>query len=356
MKIFIDIGHPAHVHYFRNFIETMKLRNNSFLVTARDKEVTLKLLDYYNIKHFNRGKGSSSLFGKLIYLFLADLKLLNLSFRWKPDLFISFGSPYAAHVAWLLSKPHIALTDTEHAKLGILSFAPFSDIIVTPESFFKSFKNKHVRFNGFFELSYLHKKYYKPDRDIFPKLGIDENQKYAIIRFVSWNASHDIGQKGFSSESKIEIVKNLAKTMKVFITAESDLPKELVEYRIKIRPEKLHDALAFASIYVGEGATTAVESACLGTPSIYVNTLDAGTLAELAKNKLLFSFRNTQGVTEKINEILELERFKELQVEKARNYFETKIDPTAFLVWFVENYPKSVQVIKNDPDFQNTFR
>ena len=33
-----------------------------------------------------------------------------------------------------------------------------------------------------------------------------------------------------------------------------------------------------------------------------------------------------------------------------------EIDVTAFMVWFVENYPKSVQVMKNNPDYQYKFK
>ena len=33
-----------------------------------------------------------------------------------------------------------------------------------------------------------------------------------------------------------------------------------------------------------------------------------------------------------------------------------KIDVTAFLVWFVENYPKSAIIMKANPDYQLKFR
>ena len=33
-----------------------------------------------------------------------------------------------------------------------------------------------------------------------------------------------------------------------------------------------------------------------------------------------------------------------------------KIDVTAFLLWFVENYPESADVMKTNPEFQNRFR
>jgi predicted glycosyltransferase len=44
MKILIDIGHPAHVHYFRNFIKLMEQKGHSFLIIAKNHNITYKLL------------------------------------------------------------------------------------------------------------------------------------------------------------------------------------------------------------------------------------------------------------------------------------------------------------------------
>jgi uncharacterized protein len=44
MKIFIDIGHPAHVHYFKNFIAVVQKNGHKVLVTARDRECIHQLL------------------------------------------------------------------------------------------------------------------------------------------------------------------------------------------------------------------------------------------------------------------------------------------------------------------------
>ena len=45
MNIFIDIGHPAHVHYFKNLIKIMEKEHEAiFTVTSRDKEMAHYLL------------------------------------------------------------------------------------------------------------------------------------------------------------------------------------------------------------------------------------------------------------------------------------------------------------------------
>ena len=55
MKILVDIIHPANVHYFKNFISEMEREGNSVKITARNKDVSFKLLDAYNFKYLDFG-------------------------------------------------------------------------------------------------------------------------------------------------------------------------------------------------------------------------------------------------------------------------------------------------------------
>jgi uncharacterized protein len=166
MKILIDIGHPAHVHYFKHFIAEMQRMGHSFLITARDKEITFDLLEKYGIPYINRGKGGKSLPGKLAYILKADFFILKQARRFKPDLFLSFASTYAAHAAWLSRKPHIALDDTEHAKLELLLYPPFTKDILTPFCFRKDLGEKQIRLQSYIEFSYLHPNRFQPDNSV----------------------------------------------------------------------------------------------------------------------------------------------------------------------------------------------
>src|SRR4030065_2233793 len=153
MKVLIDIGHPAHVHYFRNFIKIMEGKGHKFFVSARDKEVTQSLLNHYQIEYTSRGKGRTGLIGKLFYLIEADYKLFKSAKKIKPDLSLSFGSAYGAQVSKLLGIPHIAFDDTEHAKIEHLMYVPFTKCILTPDSFKRNFGNKHIRFTGSMDMA-----------------------------------------------------------------------------------------------------------------------------------------------------------------------------------------------------------
>ena len=112
MRILIDIGHPAQVHYFKNFIWLMRERGHEFLITARNRGITFDLLKAYGFDYVDRGRGSPRLLGKLLYLPKADFLLYDMARKFRADLFLSFGSMYAAQASKMLSKPHIAFDDT----------------------------------------------------------------------------------------------------------------------------------------------------------------------------------------------------------------------------------------------------
>ena len=356
MKILIDIGHPAHVHYFRNFIGLMTQNGHEILVTSRDKEVTFDLLGKYNIPFVSRGKGGTGFLGKILYILKADVRLIRIGLHFKPDILLSFASTYAAHASFVLNKPHIAFDDTEHSRYEIFLYRPFTKVILNPQSFKTDFGKKQIRFRGFMELCYLHPKYFIPNHDILFQLKLKEAEPFILLRFVSWTAGHDVGEAGFSSGSKLSLVKKLSEHVKVFISSETRLPEELEKYRLPVSPEKLHDVLFYSTLYIGEGATTASECAMLGTPAIYVNSLSAGTLEEQERLDLLFSFRNSEGVLEKAIEILNTPEFKAENRHRRDNMLKCTIDVTAFMVWFVENYPDSFKVMKDNPDYQDRFK
>ena len=117
----------------------------------------------------------------------------------------------------------------------------------------------------------------------------------------------------------------------------------------------MHDALFYASLYIGEGATTASEACLLGTPAIYINTISAGTIEEEEKIGLLFNFRNFEGVMEQISKILNevnKDKYNLLSIDLKNG----KIDLTTFLIWLLEEYPNSKTILLNNPDYQYKFK
>jgi predicted glycosyltransferase len=154
-------------------------------------------------------------------------------------------------------------------------------------------------------------------------------------------------------------VKEFKKYARVFISSEAELPKELEKYGIKIAPHRMHDALAFASLVFGESTTMAEECAMLGIPAViiykrktfYTQHLEIDY--EIVNN---FVIEEQLKAIEKGVEILTTQNLKEEWQKHRQKMLSDKIDVTAFMVWFVENYPESVRVMKERPEFQYTFR
>ncbi|MBM6593014.1 DUF354 domain-containing protein [Microvirga pudoricolor] len=359
-KILLDIGHPGHVHYFRNAISILEQRGNKVAVVARDKEVTLRLLDAYRIPYTSRGAGGRSLTAKLLYMPRADHTVMKVAQAFNPDLFLSFASPYAAHISRLMGKPHIAFDDTEHAKLGQFVYRPFTELVVTPQAYRQRFGKKQITFDSFIELCHLAPAYFKPDPSILAELHLTPEDRYILLRFVSWDANHDVGQKGLTRQQKLQLVDNLKPYGRIFISSEGTLPAELEPYRLKLPPEKLHHFLAYSSLYIGEGSTTASECALLGVPNILVNSLLApatrpGVHVELERygvQELLVSY---QGLLDKAMALLQRETSAEWRKRRLR-ILDEKIDVTALMVWLLEGYPTSRDWLQKDPAYQYQFK
>jgi predicted glycosyltransferase len=336
----------------------MEEEGHEFFISARDRSIIQYLLSKYSFKYFNRGKGKNGMLAKFFYIFIADFKLLRKALKFKPDIFLSFAIPYTAHVAWLLRKPHVVLDDTEHARFGHALYKSFSQVLLNPCSFQKDFGKKQIRFNSFIELCHLHPKFFKLNPDILELLNLKPDEKYVLLRFVSWNANHDIGQCGLDLETKKKLIDLFERNgYKIFISTEaSDKDVFFDKYLIKIPPEYIHDVMGYASLLITEGATMASECAMLGTPAIYVNSLDAGTLREQEdKYKLIFGFRSSDGVIEKVKELLSFPNIKAEFQLRCQKMLSEKINLTDFLVWFIENYPQSVKIMKENPDYQYKF-
>lgn len=361
MKILIDIGHPAHVHLFKNFAKEMIDKSHEVLFTCRDKEFEIFLLKSNCFNYISFGKKYKSLLGKVCGVLKFDWKEFNTARKFKPDFFMSHGSIYAAHASTLLRKKHISFEDTYNME-QIKLYLPFSEVVLTAQ-----YENplsahpKNISYKGYHELAYLHPKRFIPDKSVLRELGVKENEKYVIIRFVSWNASHDIGHKGISYENKLRAIKEFSKFAKVFISSEAELPEELRKYQIKIEPHRIHDALAFASLIFGESSTMSEEAVMVGTPAVYLLTKSTFYTRHLEEDYgLMFNYSESEEdqikAIAKGVELLQMKNVKERWKEKRDKMLADKIDVTAFLVWFVENWPDSFEIMKKNPDYQNRFK
>ena len=322
MRIMIGVAHPKQVHFCKNVITNLVKNGHEVMVAARDKDLTLYLLDAYGFDYEVVGTNYKTLTGKAYGLLESDIKVLRLARKFKPDILVG-GSPYLAHVSKLIGKPHITFTDTEHASIASWLTFPFTDVVITPSCYKgKVDPKKHVTVDGYFELAYLHPNYFTPDPNVLDDVGLSEDDKFIVIRFVAWEASHDVGQSGISNDMKVEYISKL---------------------ELKIPPEKFHSLLNYAQLYIGESGAISTEAGILGVPSVYISSLvgTMGNFDELEQRYgLVHSFRDSKLALDKALELLEDENTKKKWQKKREKLLDEKIDVAKFMTEFIENYPE----------------
>jgi hypothetical protein len=137
----------------------------------------------------------------------------------------------------------------------------------------------------------------------------------------------------------------------VLITSEGKMDQELEKYRVRVSPEKIHDLLYYAQMFIGDSQTMTTEAAVLGVPAIRCNSFvgkdDMSNFIELEeKYNLIFNFSDSEEALKKALELIQISGLKNEWSKKREKLLGDKIDVTAFIVWFIENYPKSLKEAK----------
>lgn len=264
------------------------------LVIAREKEVTLDLLEAYEIPHLSVGragrKGWGGLFGELLR---RDLFLIREGREFRPDVVLT-RNPAGVQAARVLGATGVFDTD-DGRSVGIHYYAaaPFAHVITAPDCLPESFGSKERRYPSYKSLAYVHPDLFTPDPSIRSKLGIGANERFSVLRLVAHAASHDRRAAGIDADLRGRLVDLLQRHGRVLISSEAALDPELSGMQLKIPPESMHDVLAEAAIVVGDSQTVATEAALLATPAVRINTWAHATphITELEERYgLAFSF------------------------------------------------------------------
>ncbi|MBN1550834.1 DUF354 domain-containing protein [bacterium] len=282
MRILFEITHPKHALMFKNAILELGNRGYEILITAREKDITCDLLDSWNLPyHLISKKSGADLIRMCVELGIRDIRMYRLARHFQPDVFVGRVGPSAAHIGYITRKPVVVFDDMESATLQQWISYPFASHICTSKHYEKDWGSKHVRYNSFDELAYLHPNVFQPDHNIIKSYGL-EPYSYSIVRYVSWEAAHDRNHSGFNREQRHQVIELLNKTGPVFVSFEGNLPADLQQFNLPCTPDQFHHFLAFANITVGESPTVAAESAMLGVPAVLFSSLTFGSINKLA--------------------------------------------------------------------------
>jgi predicted glycosyltransferase len=344
MRILVDIGHPAQVHLFRHAIKRWQDRGHEVIIAARNKDIALRLLTEYGFSYAVTSKARPGI-GLVLDIIEHDWRLLRLAVHHKSEVLIGSTSS-VGHVARLLGARSIVFNE-DNANVDpiyVMLTYPFAHTIVTPACLNEDHGAKHVIYDGNHELAYLHPNVYSPNPAVLNKLSVTTNDPFFILRFVTFKATHDWGEANMDKETRRRLVDLLSAKGRVFICSEGLLEEEFEPYRLRISLTDIHDALYYATMFVGDSQSMTIEAAVLGTPSIRCNTF-VGRLSVIEelehKYGLTYGFlpKDEDRMFDKIVKLLSDDNLKETWQQKRKKMLAEKIDVTEWMVDFVENYP-----------------
>ncbi|WP_136718399.1 DUF354 domain-containing protein [Halorientalis salina] len=282
MKVIVTIQHAGHVHFFKHAIAELTDQGHEVRVFARDNESSVELLDRCDIEYELLAGSADSLPSLAAAQAVYEARLLRAARAFDPDVMTAIGGVAVSHVASVTDARSVVFYDTEHATLIRRLAFPFADTVCTPDCFSGDIGAAHVRYPSYHELAYLHPDRFTPqdEADVLADLDVDPDGPIVLLRLGDWGSSHDIGASGVSDPlALIEALE--ADGADVLVTAEGEVPAAVATRLFSLAPERFHDLLAAVDLYVGEGATTAAECAVLGTPAVYVSTLQLGYLQDI---------------------------------------------------------------------------
>lgn len=364
MKILFYCGHPSQYLFIR---ETMRRLSNLgghriiLLIKSKDVLENLVIADgfsYINIQTKERGFSKF----EIGYSFIKRvLKIFYITIKENPRILVGTDATLAI-VGWLLCKKVITVLEDDYLvikRLADLCF-PFTSSIVCPSVCdVGPWVHKKIGYSGYMKLGYLHPNVFSPYKNKLAYLNLPEN--FVIIRVAKLAAHHDFGQKGLSSEILSHLINLIReKGYSVFISSEVKLNSELSAYKLNSKPEDIHNILANASLLISDSQSMSVEAAVLGVPSIRFSSF-TGKISVL--EELEHKYNLTIGIhPDKHNELFRTveslfstPNLKQEFFQRKTKMLSEKIDPTAFMVWFIENYPDSEKVMRENPNYQYKF-
>jgi predicted glycosyltransferase len=346
MRILFEITHPKHVHFFRRVIERLKSRGHVVAITARDKDVTLDLLRAWGLEYtLLSARSRGGILALTWELLVRDWRLLGFVRQFKPDLLVARVGPSAAHVGKLLRRPVIVFEDTEDGTLQQRISFPFVTKICTANHYEKDWGAKHVRYQSFDEVAYLHPNQFTPDHKVVERAGLKPGE-YIVVRFVSWKASHDIGKSGIDQHQRLWLLEELERYGRVVVTSEAQLSQDYERFRMSIDPADLHHVLAFARLSFGESATVTAEAALLGVPTVLVNTMSWGSINRLRDHyQLIFQTHSAEQGLKIASELLRNPKTPALWRQRREELLRQEIDLTDWMIREIENFGSARAVL-----------
>lgn len=313
MRIWLDLGHPADVLFFRPLINLMIEKGHDVKITTRDFAETLGLMNMLGIEYEIIGRhGGGNLLKKGMNLMNRSLAMMWWKYGQGSDVAASLNQYAQCVAAFMAGIPSVTTMDYEYQPANHLSFRLARRVIV-PEFFpedalrlYGASPRKVRRYPGLKEEVYL--SCFEPDPAFLDNLKLDNGKIIVTVRPPATFALYHRFENPVFSEL-MDWLGDQSDVLIVFLPR-TDHQRDLFlkkNYRnVFIPPQALDgpNLLFHSDLVVSAGGTMNREAAVLGTP---VYTVFAGRIPAVDKHLI---------GTGRMKRILERRDFRKIELRK----------------------------------------
>ena len=336
MKIWFDILTPKQYLFFEYFIQKLRKQHKIFC-TSRKYEQVNGIEKFGSINPVIIGKhGGKNNVNKLLASLNRSELLTRKIEKLRPDLAISFCSPEASRVAYGLGIPHIAFSDSPHAKAVMRLSLPYTTKLLIPWIIPKQ------DFDGF-GIDYKNIiKYRAIDAGVIinnykkNKQKKSEERKIILIRPEESEAAY-ITKKSKTIKIIKKIVEDFPNEKKIVLSRYKDQSKNLKKIfgdniSLLSKPVNGKELLNNIDYFVGSGGTMTAESGLLGIPTISLNVVPNRIEDFLVKKRIIVRSENPDVISKEISQSLNNLQIIKKKKEKAKKLVASFEDPYQVLL------------------------
>jgi len=286
-RIWFDIEEPKTAVMFKSLFKMFQDEGGELLITARDYDSTIQILDDFNINYKQVGKHGGERLEDKLQTYVERLKdLLPIVRDFSPDFFVTFSSVEGTRIAYGLRIPSIGFNDEPRNEPVCKLIFPFLNNIITPQCVpiewyidLYADPKKIIRYNGIDELGWLLD--YFPNPQILEDFNLEKG-KFVILRTEPSFASYFIDklkpEETLISEIFPPIYKEypnhkyflLVRTSKQQIFLQNRLKSYIDDENVVITRylPNIPDFCFYGALIISGGGTIVRESSLLNVPSI----------------------------------------------------------------------------------------
>ena len=336
MKIWFDILTPKQYLFFEYFIQKLRKQHKIFC-TSRKYEQVNGIRKFGSINPVIVGKhGGKSNVNKLLASLERSKLLTKRIERSDPDLLVSFCSPEASRVAFGLGIPHIAFSDSPHAKAVMKLSLPYATKLLTPwiipKRDFAEFgiDDRNIIKYRAIDAAVIIKNYKKS------KQKKSNAKKIILIRPEETEAAY-ITKKSKTVKIIKKIVEKFPDEQKIVLSRYKDQSNNLkkifgVDISLLSKPVNGKELLSKVDCFVGSGGTMTAESGLLGIPTISLNAIPNRIEDYLVKKKIIVRSDNPDKISKEIFQSLNNAQISSKRKKNAKKLVATFEDPYQVLL------------------------